>query len=100
MALPSAVEAFNVGGVFFFLLGSDVDICRRGVLASSPSESTTVPRIFLMLLVHFIEGGRCLLSTGYVSRGDIAGLILPRVLILLFHWSVPLEKFGVDLSGA
>ena len=100
MALPSAVEAFDMGDIFFFLLGSNVDTYCRRVLASSLSPSTTMPRTSLVVLVLFLEGGGCLLSTWYVSRGDIVRFILPRVLILFFCWSVPSETLGVNLSDA
>ena len=85
MALLSAMEAFNMEDVFFFLLRSNVDTCRRGVLVSSPSLFTTVPRTSLVVLVFFLVGGGCLLPTRYISREDVDELILPRVLIFFLH---------------
>ena len=100
MAFPSAMEVFDMKDVFFFLLGNNIDTCHREVLASSPFSSTMVPKTSLMVLVFFLVGGGCLLPTRYVSRENVNGLILPRVLSFLFCWSVPSETLGIDLLDA
>lgn len=88
MALFSAVEVFNVGDIFFFLLKSDVDIYCKKVLALPPLLS--MPKTSLVVLVLFLVGGgyliggRYLLPIRYVSRGHVGGLIFLGVFILLF----------------
>lgn len=98
IALLLTVEVFNMGDVFFFFFGSNINTCYKGVLALSLSLSTTVPSISLVVLVFFLINGRCLLPTGYVSREDVGRFILSGVFILLLDWFIPLETFGINFS--
>ena len=99
MALLSIIEVFDLEDVFFFFLGSNGDTCHGRVLALSPSLFTTVLRTFLVVLILFLVGGRYLLPTKYVSKEDVDRLILSKVFIFFFRWSVPSETLGINLSS-
>ena len=100
MALLLAVEAINLGEVYFLFLGGDVDARRGWVLALFPSTQRA------SVVVLFRLDGRSLLSRRWlfpircVSRGRVGGLILSTgVLLLLFSWLVPLETSWVHVAG-
>ena len=90
MAFLFIVEALDMGDIFFFLLGSKIDICCKWVLASSLSSS--MPRTSMVFMVFFQVGGESLVSRirkwlffiSCVSRGGVGGLILFGVFLLFF----------------
>ena len=61
MALPSAVEALDLGDVFRFLL-YDIGTCCSGVMAATLSSAASAPRTSLVVLVLLailaLVGGR------------------------------------------
>ena len=90
------------GRCLFFPFGSDVDTHLKWVLASFPSSSmprtSAVVLVFLWMDKKSLVSRRWLFSTRCISRGEIDGLILSRVLCLLFCGPVPLETPWVHLA--
>lgn len=95
------VKVFNIRNVFFFFFRNDIDTYYRRVMATTLFLSSASPKIFLVILIFFVDLALIgeLFSTRYVYKKRINRLVLPKVFILLFCWSISIETFGINLLG-
>lgn len=99
------VEPFNMGDIFFFFLGHDVDTCCKKVIVAILSLPPMTLKTFLVVLVLFVYlalvGKKLLglLPTKYISKKSVNKLILLKVIIFFFCKSLFLERLGINLAN-
>ena len=100
-----AVEVFNLADVFLFIFDDiGVSTCCKGVMATTLFLPCTTPKTFLVVLVFFaslgLVGGRLLgiLTTRYVNKRSINGLISSKVFLFLFCRPVSSRILWVNLT--
>lgn len=94
-----AKKIFNIGEIFLFLLGNNINTCYRIVLTLTLPLFIMALRTFLIVLVFFfgLMDGKLLFLTRFVHKRDMSGFILPRIFILCLYLFVALDIFDIDL---
>ena len=107
ISLPVTVIALDLRDIFHFLFDvAGVNIRCRKVVAATTLLTLLAPRtsLLVVLVLFWIGGGSLLsgkwqLSTRWVSKGGVGGLILSGVLLLLFCRLVPPGTPWVYIAG-
>ena len=99
IAFSFTEKTFNMEKVFFFSFNNDIDICYKRVLIITLLLFTIVPKTFLVVLVIFIGlvGKKLLLSTRYISKGDVSQLIFSRIIIFFLSLLSSSKALGINL---